>query len=282
MNKLYRVARAWIDHGTVPIPLMYRSKAPKIQWQKYQHERPTNTQLLSWFSGSLVNIAVITGWYGLTVLDFDTWDTFETWVQMFGMPDTYMVLTARGVHAYYALEEPAKSMSLGTIDIKGQWGYVLVPPSIHPTGARYQTLFKPKHIKRAERITDIVPEIMLPSQGEVEIDSVSASQSVPQDPWAAAANPRVFTSEGKVADVLARHRIEDLFPDREPTSTDKRFWLARCPFHPDKNPSFWIDVKEQKGGCFAGCIDKSVDVINVYAEMHGLSNQEALNVLASC
>jgi DNA primase len=92
----------------------------------------------------------------------------------------------------------------------------------------------------------------------------------------------VFSGDGKVADVLARHRIEDLFVDKEPTSGDRRYWLARCPFHADNNPSFWIDTKEQKGGCFAGCIDKSVDVINVYAQMHGLSNQEALHLLASC
>jgi len=281
MSKLYRVARAWIDHGTVPIPLMYRSKVPKIRWQKYQTERPTNTQLHSWFSGSLVNIAVITGWCGLTVLDFDTWEVFETWCQMFGMPETYMVRTARGVHAYYALDEPCRTMSLGKIDIKGQWGYVLVPPSVHPSGARYQTMFKPKHIQRAGCITDIVPEIMLPTEIEISEYEIRIKAVDLSDPWAAAANPRVFSGAGKVADVLARHKIEDLFPDKESTSANGRYWIARCPFHPDKNPSFWLDAKEQKGGCFAGCIDKSVDVINVYAQMHGLSNEEALHLLAS-
>lgn len=277
--KLLKYAQAWLALGTVPIPLMYRSKTPKIRWQEFQSRPPTTAELHSWFGTSrLLNMAVITGWHGLTVLDFDTWEVFTTWAQMFGMPDTYMVRTSRGVHAYYFLEEAPRTMSLGKMDIKGEWGYVLVPPSVHPSGAKYKNLYRPKHIKRAGCITDIVPESMLPREPEPELKP--SPVQVLDDPWAAAANPRVFSGNGKVADVLARHRIEDLFPDKERTSRDGRFWITRCPFHSDKNPSFWIDTKEQKGGCFAGCIDKSVDVINVFAQMRGITNDEALRELA--
>jgi hypothetical protein len=278
-GKLYRIAKAWMALGTVPIPLMYRSKTPKIRWQEYQTRPPSDDELRTWFTGRLLNMAVITGWHGLTVLDFDTWEVFETWCQLLGVPETYMVRTARGVHAYYLLDEPTRTRSLGKIDIKGKWGYVLVPPSIHPSGARYHTLYKPEHIKRAGCIADIVPEYMI-SPEPIDLPPVDLGAVHPSDPWASAANPRVFSAAGKVAGVLARHRIEDLFPDKERTSADGRYYVARCPFHDDHNPSFWIDTKEQKGGCYAGCLDKSVDVINVYAQMHGLSNNEALHVLA--
>jgi hypothetical protein len=279
MSKLYKIAQAWMALGTVPIPLVYRSKTPRIKWQEFQTRPPTDEELRSWFISDLTNMAVITGWHGLTVLDFDNMEVFDTWVQMFGKPETYMVKTGRGVHAYYLLDEPTRTISLGKIDIKGKWGYVLVPPSVHPSGAKYENLYKPKHIQRAGSITDIVPESMMPRE-PMDYPPLEIGVDLPSDPWASAANPRVYSGKGKVADVLARHRIEDLFPDKKRTSANGRYYVARCPFHNDHNPSFWIDTKEQKGGCYAHCIDKTVDVINVYAQLQGLSNEDALNVLA--
>jgi len=283
MITLYDRAKMWMDLGTVPIPLLYRSKTPKIRWQEFQTRLPSDNELRSWFSSRLTNMAVITGWIGLTVLDFDDMEVYDTWVQMFGTPETYMVKTARGVHAYYHLKEPTRTLSLGKIDIKDRWGYELVPPSIHPSGVQYMNMYRysslPKvKIQQAECLTDIVPESMLPQEPEFSAEEPQAID--PLDPWAAAMAPRVYSGDGKVADIRSRFRIEDLFPDRHRTSADGRYWVARCPFHDDHNPSFWIDTKEQIGGCYAGCIDKSKDVINVYAQIHGLTNDEALHVLA--
>jgi hypothetical protein len=210
----------WLALGTVPIPLLYRSKTPKIRWQEFQTRPPTDDELRSWFQTRLANMAVITGWHGLTVIDFDDWDVFDTWCRMFGMPDTYMIRTARGVHAYYYLKEPTKTVSLGKIDIKGKWGYVLVPPSIHPTGIPYRNLYRPTHIKRVDSLVDIVPESMLPAEtSPVSTTPQEISQEISEisDPFAAAMAPRVYTGGGKVADIRARYRIEDLFPDREST-----------------------------------------------------------------
>lgn len=276
---LYERAVMWLHLGTVPIPLMYRSKTPRIRWQEFQSRYPKDYELRSWFSSELTNMAVITGWCGLTVIDFDDMDVFFTWCQMFGMPQTYMVKTGRGVHAYYNIKEPPPTMSLGKIDIKGRWGYVLVPPSIHPSGAQYTNLYRPDRIAKIDHLTDVVPESMLPRV--VETSPIPATPVVhTDDPWEAAANPIQRSGNGLVADVKSRHRIEDLFPDRRQTSRDGRYWIARCPFHADNNPSFWIDTQEQIGGCHAHCIDKSVDVINVYAHIHGLTNDEALHILA--
>lgn len=279
-KNLYDLAVRWLYLGTVPIPLMYRSKTPKIRWQEYQSRYPTDMELRSWFSSKLTNMAVITGWIGLTVIDFDDMDVFFTWCDMFGMPDTYMVKTGRGVHAYYNIKEPPPTMSLGKIDIKGRWGYVLVPPSIHPSGAQYENFYMPpsKHITKVDHITDIVPESMLPRV--VETSPKPATLYTTDDPLEAAMNPAVRSGNGIVADVKARYRIEDMFPDRHRTSADGRFWIARCPFHNDHNPSFWIDTVEQRGGCYAKCIEKSVDVINVYAKMQGITNDDALYILA--
>ena len=273
---LYERAKMWMDLGTVPIPLLYRSKKPRIRWQEYQGIVPSDDELRSWFSSRLTNMAVITGWHGLTVLDFDDMAVFDTWCSMFGIPDTFMVKTGRGVHAYYHIQEAPRTISLGKIDIKGRWGYVLVPPSVHPSGAVYENLQRNK-IKQVEYLTDIVPESMLPKEPEIPAFDLQVDLD---DPWSVAMAPRVHSGDGKVADIRSRYRIEDLFPDRHRTSADGRFWVARCPFHDDHNPSFWIDTQKQIGGCYAGCIDKSKDYINVYAQIHGLTNDDALHVLA--
>jgi hypothetical protein len=54
----------------------------------------------------------------------------------------------------------------------------------------------------------------------------------------------------------------------------KRFAVCACPFHDDKRPSFWIDQESNLWGCHA-CEIKG-DVINLYAELEGLTVREAI------
>jgi hypothetical protein len=53
-----------------------------------------------------------------------------------------MVRSARGYHRYYLhpgvpITNSKKKVALG-IDIRGDGGYVLAPPSLHPEGAVYE------------------------------------------------------------------------------------------------------------------------------------------------
>ena len=58
------------------------------------------------------------------------------------LPKTLQVSTARGFHSYFRLPAarvvPTTAGSLGAgLDIRGEKGYVVSPPSIHESGARY-------------------------------------------------------------------------------------------------------------------------------------------------
>ena len=58
------------------------------------------------------------------------------------LPATVEVITARGRHVYFKMpaapiRNSAGKLALG-LDIRATGGYVLVPPSIHPTGRRYE------------------------------------------------------------------------------------------------------------------------------------------------
>jgi len=102
----------------------------------------------------------------------------------------------------------------------------------------------------------------------------------------AAANPwqvvnRTGNYSGSLVSKIKKHyRIEDYFPDATPTSADNRWLMARCPLHDDSNPSMWIDTREQICGCFSGCTNKPLDVINLYSRIHGIDLVNTIYVLA--
>jgi putative DNA primase/helicase len=86
---------------------------------------------------------------GLFVVDLDG-DTGLGWLKAriddgLDWPESWAVKTARGFHCYFewpagkTIRNSAGKLAAG-VDIRGQNGYVLVPPSTHPTGTRYQTV----------------------------------------------------------------------------------------------------------------------------------------------
>lgn len=268
----------WLHLGVAPVPIRYRSKAPAIQWSEYQTRLPTEQLVRSWFTTSLRNVAIVTGWLGLTVIDFDSIETFYTWWHMFARNDvwqTYSVMTGRGVHLYYWIEEPPVNASAPGIDVKGQWGYVLVPPSTHPSGTQYSVLLNVP-VLRIATLGEVIPPALLESAPH-PTEHRYATPEVCNDPFSSAMNT-LDGGGGVVNQLRARFRVEDFFPDREPANGTKRWWVARCPFHDDHRPSFWLDVQQQMCGCYV-CRMKPMDVINLFARLHGMENDEAVQAM---
>jgi hypothetical protein len=86
------------------------------------------------------------------------------------------------------------------------------------------------------------------------------------------------TGGGKLAEIKAAFSCLDLVRSADSTSKiygeGKRFITLRCPFHDDKEPSFWIDTTRNLWGCHA-CGVRG-DVINLYARLNGLTVPEAI------
>jgi hypothetical protein len=86
------------------------------------------------------NIGIPTGaTNGFWVLDVDS-EYPADWPPI-GVKPT--VKTARGVHFYFTYPEDQTIKNLTKIkgrdvDVRGEGGYVVAPPSIHPTGALYE------------------------------------------------------------------------------------------------------------------------------------------------
>jgi len=275
MNTAYETARRWIDAGFPILPIAFMSKKAMVDWKEYQTRLPSYTELSQWFYSSIMNLGLIVG-NGLAVIDFDIRAVFEHWYPTFMTKypqGTYMVETRRGIHVYVHTELPAKNYHNPMLDIKAERGYVLIPPSVHPSGFEYR-VWQEKPILKVHELTDILGTEYMPAVECVE--TVERPQYVASnDPWEDA-----FTASDtrSVQEIRARVSILDLI-EAEPSDRSGRWYVAKCPFHEDSNPSFWIDTQRGMCGC-RKCNIKACDVINLFARLNNVSNPEAIKELS--
>ena len=270
------VALNWLKKGIAPIPVLYRDKRPaakvlpvvyedgewKHSWKPYQTQLPTENEVRSWFSVHR-NLGLICGWQNLVVLDFDDWQAFYDWHPPHTeYAETYSVVTNRGVHLYFYTDETPASMKLPGIDVKAS-GYVVAPPSIHPSGLHYTEL-PGRDIMRVKDLACLTGVNSAP----VSAKRSTSAQRCPQ-PW---------QGGDLITNIKACYEILSAFPNAR--STSRGWYVTQCPFHDDKNPSFWIDTNRGLCGCFAGCTPQPLDVIDLKAKLDGVSCEEAIQVMA--
>jgi hypothetical protein len=102
------------------------------------------TRIRSWWrQDENFNIGIATGTpSGMFVVDVDDDGGEHALLKLGVLPDTVEVITARGRHIYFKMPRAGDIRnSTGKIaphvDTRGTGGYVLAPPSLHPSGRRY-------------------------------------------------------------------------------------------------------------------------------------------------
>ncbi|MEA3274209.1 MAG: bifunctional DNA primase/polymerase [Pseudomonadota bacterium] len=151
------VAKAALDYcrlGWSVIPVHPRSKRPLIRWQIYQYRRPDTAEIGAWLKRwPDANLALVTGAVsGIVVLDVDPrhggTESLEQWERRYGsLAETVEARTGGGGrHLYFAhpgeLVQNRVGISPG-IDLRGDGGYVVAPPSLHASGQRYRWVRSP-------------------------------------------------------------------------------------------------------------------------------------------
>jgi hypothetical protein len=305
INDTFNTAVNWWGLGQSVIPLVARDKKPDTnklrfstwgKWEVFQTRLPTPDELIHWFGNDHPgNIGLIMG-HGLVVIDFDIQDVFYYWLNLYPV-QTYMVKTGRGVHVYIKTEEPAKNYHSDLLDIKANGGYVVIPPSVHPSGEEYQVL-NPSPILNIKRLTDVLPEYLTPAPqgmihpasgdnaaqyemgqvgaGKVNLGSPAHHPESPLDVLDRAYDPQ----QHDIQWIKDHYSILDFIPGAHRTSNDGRWYMALCPFHEDHSPSFWIDTYNGYCGCHK-CNFKNMDVINLVARLNHISNRDAFLLLAN-
>lgn len=126
-----------------PQPLGKKGGYP---WKSLQYIRldrnHTRYGIGALFAGKC-NLAIMCGKTSdnLFVIDCETKDSFSYHIQQIKARNIplWAVETGRGGHIYLRCDSgEVENIQFGDTEIKGRNGYVLAPPSIHPSGARYQ------------------------------------------------------------------------------------------------------------------------------------------------
>jgi len=129
------------------------SKKPFEPWGEYQDRLPMEEEVrTSWSKHPAGNLGMTTGHLsGKVVIDCDSEESGDRFIEEYPeAKDTLQVQTGRGRHFYFEYEEGIRNDAgklLGPgIDVRGEGGYVVIPPSIHANGKPYRWLNKNKPI----------------------------------------------------------------------------------------------------------------------------------------
>ena len=167
---MYDAAIEYAKKGFAVFPLKYRDKVPltrngckdattdaaqiKAWWQKYPN----------------ANIGLATGAVSQNVfvidLDIDEdcgidgYHSLEDWQREHGdFPETWTAITGRGgYHMYFRGDGKIKNRAgiIDGVDIRGNGGYVVAPPSIHKNGRRYEWEYSPDEFELAKADNNVM------------------------------------------------------------------------------------------------------------------------------
>jgi len=166
-NEIYNAGEDLYMAGLGVIPLAEKSKRPALaSWAEYQKRRPGPDERLEWFwDHPEKNLAVVCGWVSgdgngrsLVVLDFDELSSYEKFARanLELVRSTWVCKTAKGYHVYLRAPGPVKTTRMPGGDVKGEGGYVVAPPSIHPDGPAYTWANKPGAIAEVDDLAALI------------------------------------------------------------------------------------------------------------------------------
>jgi hypothetical protein len=144
---MVRSALTLAGKGLHVFPCLPRDKRPATSNGVKAATADPDTIRRLWQTLPDANIGVATGIpSGVFILDVDGIDAEaelrKLEAQHGALPATVEVITARGRHVYFKMPNAAIRNSAGKLgprlDIRATGGYVLAPPSVHPTGRRYE------------------------------------------------------------------------------------------------------------------------------------------------
>ncbi len=156
MNDTLKHALGLTTFGFSIIPIDGKTKKPLIEWQKYQTIPATKEEIKDWFEKyPEAGIAIVTGKIsGICVVDIDPRNNQDWENALFIKYDTVSVKTGGGGYHYYFAypKEGIKSHPgfIKGVDFKSDGGYVICPPSKHPSGETYEWIKSPSKAKILE------------------------------------------------------------------------------------------------------------------------------------
>lgn len=150
---VHHIVRGYCTCGEDECPTP--GKHPAIQWTEYAKRLPTRKEIKSWFTKEFTgaNIGTATGLVSnLVVVDLDGEEGEETAQKKLGLPlNTLASRTGGGgIHLFYQAdgnEIQTRVRAFPGVDIRGEKGFVVLPPSTHESGELYRWINKVHPVK---------------------------------------------------------------------------------------------------------------------------------------
>lgn len=132
----------YLSLGYSIIPIKPKSKEPLIPWTEFQTRRASETELKIWLQKwPDMNLGVVTGQISaIAVVDLDGIQGIR-FGSSHGITSSIVQRTGNGRQVFYkwqpGIKNSVKLIAPG-VDIRSDGGYVVVCPSIHPSGRMYR------------------------------------------------------------------------------------------------------------------------------------------------
>lgn len=149
MNATSELAREYIDNGWSILPVRPGEKRPYMtNWLQYMHQRASADQVNSWFSNlSAAGVGLVTGKISnVVVLDVEC-DCPIPIEELLKRYPTQMISRtgSGGYHLFYQYPNGAGRISnrvrlFEGADLRADGGFIVLPPSMHRSGNRYEWL----------------------------------------------------------------------------------------------------------------------------------------------
>lgn len=162
--------RSYLANGWLPIPMHVGEKRPVIKWKHLQDLQPPFTEafLQPWLRDPRYGAGILLKPSKLCVVDCDSVDAVREALGKTPERCNNIVLSTHGCHMYYRLPDgvpPLRRIQTGysgKIDIMAD-GYMVAPPSIHPSGHRYVWLSKGPLQDAPQWAADLLREVRVRS-----------------------------------------------------------------------------------------------------------------------
>ncbi|RDD61039.1 bifunctional DNA primase/polymerase [Ferruginivarius sediminum] len=148
-SEAQQAALAYAALGWSVVPIVPRGKRPLVSWEEFQSRRAGSDEIRTWFKRwPGAGVGVVTGFVsGLLVLDVDPRhggedSLAELCARHGALPVTVEAVTGSGGrHLYFRHPGHGVANRAGFapgLDLRGDGGLVVAPPSGHPSGGHYR------------------------------------------------------------------------------------------------------------------------------------------------
>ena len=147
-RRCYRAAREYRRLRFNPVPRGPMGKFPAVKWKDFQQRLVTDEEMLSHYALYAGGVGIITGEVsGVIVIESDGPEgeaVLAAFEKVGGpLPQTFTVRSGsgRGLHRYFQHPGghiPTRANPSIKLDVRGDRGFCVLPPSLHRSGARYE------------------------------------------------------------------------------------------------------------------------------------------------